>query len=105
MLLSSNFVLNYTTKSDQYEVYPFLHCFSNLKTEEQAFTKIKFPDVCPSKCTSVNHLDEVMKSDKEYEFSMVAGEFVEVYGKQEGRIYYIYIHFSEMGLRSDLFLP
>ena len=26
-------------------------------------------------------LDEVMKSDQNYDFSMVAGEFVEVYNK------------------------
>ena len=51
MLLASNFILNYTQKSEQYEVYPFIHCFSNLKTEEQAFMKVKIPDVCPSKYT------------------------------------------------------
>jgi hypothetical protein len=43
------------------------------------------PDVCPSNLTCKNklyNLDEVMTSDKEYEFSMVAGEFIEVYSKQ-----------------------
>lgn len=49
MLLASNFILNYTDKSEQYEVYPFVHCFSNLKTEDQAFLKVKIPDICPSK--------------------------------------------------------
>ena len=49
MLLASNFILNYTDHKDQYELYPFIHCFSNLKTEDQAFTKIKVPDICPSK--------------------------------------------------------
>ena len=34
MLLASNFILNYTDRCEQYEVYPFVHCFSNLKTEE-----------------------------------------------------------------------
>jgi carnosine N-methyltransferase len=37
MLLASNFILNQTDTTDQFEVYPFIHCFSNLKTEEQAF--------------------------------------------------------------------
>ena len=49
MLLASNFILNYTQRREQYELYPFIHCFSDLKTEEQAFLKIKVPDVCPSK--------------------------------------------------------
>ena len=75
MLLASNWVLNQTERKEQYEVYPFLHSFSNLKTEEQAFLKIKVPDVCPS---------EAMTSDKQYDFSMVAGEFVDVYSKQSG---------------------
>jgi carnosine N-methyltransferase len=34
MLLCSNFVLNCSEKKESFEVYPFLHCFSNLKTEE-----------------------------------------------------------------------
>jgi len=75
MLLASNWVLNQTERKEQFEVYPFLHSFSNLKTEEQAFLKIKVPDVCPS---------EAMTSDKQYDFSMVAGEFVDVYSKQSG---------------------
>ena len=37
--------------------------------------KVKIPDVCPN---------EVMRGDKQYDFSMVAGEFVEVYSKQVG---------------------
>jgi len=40
MLLASKFVLNYTQRKEQYELYPFIHCFSNLKTEEQGFMKI-----------------------------------------------------------------
>lgn len=75
MLLASNFILNQTDHKEQYEVYPFIHCFSNLKTEDQAFLKVKIPDVCPN---------EVMRSDVTYDFSMVAGEFVEVYSKQRG---------------------
>lgn len=75
MLLASNFILNYTDRKEQYEVYPFVHSFSNLKREEQAFMKVKIPDVCPN---------EVMKGHVKYDFSMVAGEFVDVYSKQEG---------------------
>lgn len=83
MLLASNFILNQTDHKEQFEVFPFIHCFSNLKTEEQAFKKIKIPDICPSNsfiCPYMN-IDEAMTSDKTYDFSMVAGEFVEVYSK------------------------
>jgi carnosine N-methyltransferase len=75
MLLSSNFILNQTDRKEQYDVYPFIHCFSNLKTEEQAFLKVQIPDICPN---------EAMTPDRTYDFSMVAGEFVEVYSKQQG---------------------
>ena len=83
MLLTSNFILNSTDHKDQYEVYPFIHNFSNLKVEDQAFLKVKFPDICPSNIilSYSNIIDEAMTSDKEYDFSMVAGEFVEVYQK------------------------
>ena len=33
------------------------------------------------KITFIFNVDEAMTSDKEYDFSMVAGEFVEVYSK------------------------
>ncbi len=74
MLLASNWILNNSERKNQFEVYPFIHNFSNLKTEDQAFLKVKIPDVCPA---------EAMTSDKQYDFSMVAGEFIEVYSKQE----------------------
>lgn len=49
MLLASNWILNYSDRKEQFELHPFIHCFSNLKSDEQAFLKIKVPDVCPSK--------------------------------------------------------
>lgn len=79
MLLASNFVLNQSDRKEQFELYPFIHNFSNLKREDQAFLKIKVPDICPSKLEFINFLDEAMTRDKEYDFSMVAGEFIEVY--------------------------
>ena len=62
MLLTSNFILNSTDHKDQYEVYPFIHSFSNLKTEDQAFLKVKFPDVCPSKLNYL-HLKYIRRSN------------------------------------------
>jgi len=57
-------------KSDQFEIFPYIHCFSNLKSTEDAFKRVKLPDVCPN---------QVMDNWSQFDFSMVAGEFVEVY--------------------------
>jgi hypothetical protein len=43
-----------------------------LKNTSDAFTKVTIPDVCPNK---------VMIDPQQFDFSMVAGEFIEVYGK------------------------
>ena len=69
MLLASNFILNSSQRSDQFQLFPFIHNWSNLKRSEQAFQPISVPDVCPNE-----HL-----SATESDFSMVAGEFIEVY--------------------------
>jgi carnosine N-methyltransferase len=72
MLLSSNFILNCTTKKDEYEILPLIHSFSNVFWEEAPFKPVLVPDE--------NLMEELSKSDGE--MSMVAGEFVEVYKDQ-----------------------
>ncbi len=72
MLLSSNFILNCTTKKDEYEIQPLIHSFSNVFWEEAPFKSVKIPD---------ENLLEELKNSKG-EMSMVAGEFVEIYKKQ-----------------------
>ena len=44
-----------------------------MKTDEDVFCPVKVPDVCPN---------EEMGGDGQYDFSMVAGEFIEVYGSK-----------------------
>jgi len=68
MLLLSNFILNASSKINEFKVFPFIHNFSNLWEENDAFQEIKFPDVVPC--------DEIKQGT---EFSMIAGEFIEVY--------------------------
>ena len=48
-----------------------------------------------------------MTKDKEYDLSMVAGEFVDVYRKNPGIIFIfdVRIYFRYLGLRGDLLLP
>lgn len=74
MLLSSNYVLNCTTKKEEYEIVPLIHSFSNNLTAEGPFKRIKIPD---------EDLMEELNKSPDGEMSMVAGEFVEVYKSQK----------------------
>ena len=71
MLIASNYLLNMTTKKEEFELFPFIHNLSNNFTESQPYKAVKIPDVYPPDLLP-----------KGADFSMVAGEFVEVYSKQ-----------------------
>jgi len=43
MLLSSNFILNCATKTNEYEIHPLVHSFSNLFLEELSFEVLQDP--------------------------------------------------------------
>lgn len=58
-------------EAEEYEIHPFIHTFSNNFNEEDAFEAYRIPDVNPAEFIGPAH-----------DFSMVAGEFVEVYKKQ-----------------------
>jgi len=49
MLLTGEFILNQTSEDNQFDFYPYLHNFSNLESDEQAFKKLTFPDQSPCK--------------------------------------------------------
>ncbi|KAG8942829.1 hypothetical protein FRC03_002851 [Tulasnella sp. 419] len=68
MLLASYFVLNRTERINQHTIYPYVHSFSNAPSTSHFLRPISFPDVLPA--------DLPENSD----FSLVAGDFVEVYG-------------------------
>ncbi|KAM6930614.1 carnosine N-methyltransferase [Xenentodon cancila] len=71
MLFSSNFVLNRCEKVNALTLYPWIHQFSNNKKSSDQTRLIRFPDVNPQSLP--------LSSD----FSMVAGDFVEVYNDSE----------------------
>ncbi|KAI9207266.1 N2227-like protein-domain-containing protein [Polychytrium aggregatum] len=73
MLLGAHFVLNRVVKVEQFDIYPWIHSFSNNLTAEHQLHKVCVPDVI----TSV--------IPKQAEFSMIAGDFVEVYNNTEQR--------------------
>ncbi|CAO3684472.1 unnamed protein product [Rhizopus microsporus] len=71
MLFGSHFILNRVKEVNEYSIYPFIHSYSNIKSDLDQLSPIKVPDVLPA------HLPSTV------DFSMVAGDFVEVYGQQE----------------------
>ncbi|KAJ1026964.1 hypothetical protein NDA16_002257 [Ustilago loliicola] len=71
MLLASHYILNKSNQVDQHTIYPFVHSSSNWRTADDMLRPIRIPDVLPSTLPQTS------------EFSMVAGEFCEVYSKPE----------------------
>ncbi|CAO3652071.1 unnamed protein product [Cunninghamella echinulata] len=74
MLLTSNFILNKIGEESKYKIYPFVHSFSNLPTSESQLTPISIPDIIPGQDLNPN-----------VDFSMVAGDFLEVYTTEENQ--------------------
>lgn len=72
MLIASHFMLNQTTAPNSYEIYPFLHSYSNHLSTSNLVRKVSIPDVVPA---------DVLQG-KGGEFSLVAGDFEEIYGPQ-----------------------
>jgi len=68
MLLGSFFILNRTEQVEKHTIYPYVHSFSNIPDREAMLRPIKIPDVLPSDLP------------RTAEFSLVAGDFEEVYG-------------------------
>lgn len=73
MLLASDYILNKVETPFQFKLHPFIHDFSNILTLSDVFKEVLVPDICPADLLPPNS-----------EFSMVAGEFIEVYSKQPG---------------------
>lgn len=71
MLLASHYILNKSSRIAQHTIYPFVHSSSNWRSAQDMLRPIRIPDVLPSSLPQTS------------EFSMVAGEFCEVYSKPD----------------------
>jgi hypothetical protein len=60
-------------EKDQLKIVPYIHSFNNKLTDDDNFKQYSFPDL---------KLSDAIPSNSEAVFSMVAGEFVEVYSKK-----------------------
>ncbi|KAF9255445.1 N2227-domain-containing protein [Marasmius fiardii PR-910] len=67
MLLSSFLILNKTTQAKCHTIYPYVHTFSNVQNRGTLLREIRIPDVVPTLPGGSN-------------FSLVAGDFEEIYG-------------------------
>ncbi|XP_077562060.1 carnosine N-methyltransferase [Haemaphysalis longicornis] len=70
MLFASNFILNRCKGTDLYSVYPWVHQYYNHMSSADQIQVASFPDANPSEVPP------------EAQFSMAAGNFVEVYSSQ-----------------------
>jgi len=68
MLLASFFILNRTERIHQHTIYPHVHSFSNIPNKTALLRPVTVPDALPSDIPSTA------------KFSLVAGDFEEVYG-------------------------
>lgn len=71
MLLSSFFMLNRTTSLESYTIHPYIHSFSNQTSTEHMLRAVKIPDVNPAGLPKGSN------------FSLVAGDFLDVYGDED----------------------
>lgn len=69
MLLAANYVLNKIEKHDQHTIYPYIDNPNNIYGKDDNIRPVKIPDIAPSEVLTSNDID----------FSMCAGEFLEVY--------------------------
>ncbi|KAJ2609065.1 hypothetical protein H4S08_004209 [Coemansia sp. RSA 1365] len=72
MLLTSKFILNNSESVNQHTIYPFVHQFSNVVAASDQLRAVQVPDVLPSN----------MPFASTAEFSMAAGDFIEIYGSE-----------------------
>ncbi|TPX30437.1 carnosine N-methyltransferase [Synchytrium microbalum] len=71
MLIASNFVLNRLYSNYQYTIYPWVHSLSNSTSATNQLAPVRIPDVLPGGIP------------EGADFSMVAGDFVEVYSEPD----------------------
>jgi len=95
MLLTSNFLLNHVEEAGMFGLFPFVEQSCNIKQIGDNVRVVRVPDVCPAKLLWAEEGgEEGGEAEREQQpppsvlqppdFSMTAGEFLEVYGEQVG---------------------
>lgn len=83
-LMASNFILNHTTKANEFTIHPFISTFSNHRTRKNQLRYVSIPDVHPaallSACTPNQRSDNTPVGER---FSMIAGDFQTCYNSPD----------------------
>eukprot|EP01132_Coremiostelium_polycephalum_P001397 gene1397-1766_t len=66
MLICSSFILNKTSKINEFTIYPFIHQTVNVLQDTDQLRPIKIPDILPQ---------DVLPKNPNQDFSMAAGDF------------------------------
>ena len=88
-LLASSWVLNHTSRPEEWEVFPFALGFSNHVSREAQVRGVRVPDVCPrlalqgARDGGEGGEGGGQEAQKSGEMSMTAADFVVLYGDQE----------------------
>ena len=83
MLLASHLILNKTTGANSHRIYPWVHTMSNWRRSDDVLEEICVPDVDPAQLLAASG-DESGSADRP-EFSMSAGDFLQVYSAPSER--------------------
>ena len=82
-LIASNWVLNHTSHTEQFDLYPFALEFSNILCREDQLQVVKVPDVHPA--TKLNKDSEGKRTHAFDRMSMTAADFLVLYGDADHR--------------------
>lgn len=77
-LLTSSLILNHTTRTNEYSLYPWVRSFSNNISRKSQMQKVTVPDVWPAE-----ELRRARSQGRLGSMSMNAGDFCEVYMREE----------------------
>eukprot|EP01059_Diplonema_ambulator_P023688 TRINITY_DN39232_c0_g1_i1.p1 TRINITY_DN39232_c0_g1~~TRINITY_DN39232_c0_g1_i1.p1 ORF type:complete len:391 (+),score=44.47 TRINITY_DN39232_c0_g1_i1:54-1226(+) len=81
MLISGHFLLNHVSKKSQIAIYPYVDQSINVFQRYEQFRQVLIPDLCPAEAIEELEDQGLAKGD----FSMVAGDFLEVYNAPHER--------------------
>ncbi|ODV62387.1 S-adenosylmethionine-dependent methyltransferase [Ascoidea rubescens DSM 1968] len=82
MLIVSNYILNCSNIKNEFEIYPFLHRFSNQISRKYQIRKVLVPDINASEV--LKDLREIQKIDAQNLMSICSGSFIDLYGPNYG---------------------
>lgn len=82
-LIASNYILNYTSRESQHQIYPWALGFSNHTSRANQLRPISIPDVHPGRALEVAFQENDQQVHGGERMSMTAGDFCSLYKQPE----------------------